>query len=86
MKYGKPIIATKADGPLEILRDGVDALMIDLKEEGFAAQIADAVVRLVKDVQLMDDLVKNATQKLEDKYSYLALKNRMKEIVGIPLK
>lgn len=86
MKYGKPIIATKADGPLEILRDGVDALMIDLKEEGFAEHIADAVVRLVKDVELMDDLVKNATQKLEAKYSYLALKNRMKEIVGIPLK
>ena len=31
MKYRKPIISTKADGPLEILRDEVDALMIDIE-------------------------------------------------------
>lgn len=83
MKFATPIIATDADGPKEILSHEKDALMVTLNpHDNVDERIADAVVRLVHDSELMNQIVKNAGQKLREKFSYMALEKRLAEIFG----
>ncbi len=83
MKFAKPIISTDADGPLEILTNELDSLMVDLSpQSNVEERIAKAVVRIVNEPELMNKMVSNASQKLRDKFSYKALEKRLAEIVG----
>lgn len=83
MKFAKPIISTDADGPLEILTHEKDALMVDLNPQSNTEErIAKAIMRIVSEAELANELVKNAAQKLRAKYSYAALEKRLGEIVG----
>lgn len=83
MKFAKPIISTDADGPLEILTNELDSLMVDLSpQNNVEERIAKAVVRIVNEPELMNKMVSNASQKLRDKFSYKALEKRLAEIVG----
>ncbi len=83
MKFSKPIISTDADGPLEILTNEFDSLMVDLSPQNNTEErIAKAVVRIVNEPELMNKMVSNASQKLRDKFSYKALEKRLAEIVG----
>ncbi|MBM3580128.1 MAG: glycosyltransferase [Alphaproteobacteria bacterium] len=77
MKYRKPIIASKVDGPNEILRDGIDALMFaDPKK------IPELVLRLVNEENLVNQLVVSAFARLQEKFTFKSLENRLAEIVG----
>ena len=49
LAMGKPIVATDADGIVDILRDGIDALMVP---KGNADRLAAAINRLVQDQAL----------------------------------
>ncbi|MBP7710452.1 MAG: glycosyltransferase family 4 protein [Rickettsiales bacterium] len=83
MKFAKPIISTDADGPREILTHEKDALMVALEPQtNTEERIASAVVRMVNEPELMNELVKNAALKLRERYSYKALEKRLGEIVG----
>jgi glycosyltransferase involved in cell wall biosynthesis len=83
MKYHKPIIATNADGPKEILRDKIDALLIDLKPLAtLSERIAKAVLIIVEDRNLADLLIKNSANRLKENFSNQSLMLRMEEIVG----
>ncbi len=83
MKFAKPIISTDADGPLEILTNELDSLMVDLSpQNNVEERIAKAVVRIVNEPELMNKMVSNASQKLRDKFSYKALEKRLADIVG----
>lgn len=83
MKFAKPIISTDADGPREILTHEKDALVVALEPQtNTEERIASAVVRMVNEPELMNELVKNAALKLRERYSYKALEKRLGEIVG----
>jgi len=83
MKYGKPIISTNADGPKEILRNEFDGLMIALEPlDNIEHSIAEAVIRMVSEKDLANKLVENSLITLRGKFSFEALEERMKEIVG----
>lgn len=83
MKFAKPIISTDADGPQEILTHEKDALVVELEPQiNTQERITSAIVRMVNEPELMNELVKNAGLKLREKYSYKALEDRLVEIVG----
>jgi glycosyltransferase involved in cell wall biosynthesis len=83
MKYCKPIISTDADGPKEILSHEKDGLIVNLKPaETFEKRLAETFIRLASDANLANDLVRNASKKLQEKYSYSALENILNEIIG----
>ncbi len=83
MKYGKPIVASNADGPAEILSSEKDAIIVNLQPEiSFPHSLAKALLRVALDQALAENLVKNATEKLFKKYSYSALEENLADIVG----
>jgi glycosyltransferase involved in cell wall biosynthesis len=77
MKYGKPVIVSKVDGPKEIVRDGIDALMFDNPQ-----QIPQFVIKLASDKNLANQLVENSLKRVKEKFSFRNLEQRMAEIVG----
>jgi len=83
MKYRKPIVSVDADGPKEILRNEIDGLMVSLKPlTNTEERIAPAIVRLIEDSKLTNELIKNSFTTLQEKFSYAALEKKMKDIFG----
>ncbi|NBV07139.1 MAG: glycosyltransferase [Proteobacteria bacterium] len=83
IKYRKPIIATDTDGSKEILRDKVDGIIIALKPvESLDQRIAEVVLEISENPQLLDALVENSFSRLKTKFSFLALEEKMKHIFG----
>lgn len=84
MKYRKPIVSTNCDGPKEVLRDGVDGLLIEVSPlESLDSRIAEAVLKVVNEKELADKMIQSSFVRLKEKFSFQALENRMKEIVGL---
>jgi glycosyltransferase involved in cell wall biosynthesis len=84
MKYHKPIISSNADGPKEILRDGIDALIfsIDDHDDAIAQELAELIKKLSKDQDLATKLVKNSFTRLQEKFSSNALKENLQNLIG----
>jgi glycosyltransferase involved in cell wall biosynthesis len=57
MAAGKPVIATDAGGPAEIIRNGQDGFLVPPAD---SQALADNVIRLLKDSQLAADIGRNA--------------------------
>ena len=84
MKYGKPIISTNCDGPREILRKDIDALLIDLKSnESIPNQIAKNVKKLISDEKLANNLVENSYKRLKSRFTFEVLESLLGEIFKI---
>jgi glycosyltransferase involved in cell wall biosynthesis len=60
MALGKPVVAAASGGPLEIIRDSIDGLLVP---HGDASGLASAVIRLVEDDELAGRLGKAAQQR-----------------------
>ncbi|OFW79691.1 MAG: hypothetical protein A2887_02010 [Alphaproteobacteria bacterium RIFCSPLOWO2_01_FULL_40_26] len=83
MKFCKPIISTNCDGPREIVRNDLCALLIDIEPlTSIDDRIADAVIRIINDPEFASKIVANSLQKVCEKFSYQALEKRLVEIVG----
>jgi GalNAc-alpha-(1->4)-GalNAc-alpha-(1->3)-diNAcBac-PP-undecaprenol alpha-1,4-N-acetyl-D-galactosaminyltransferase len=62
MAGGVPVIATKCDGPLEIIRDEVDGLLVEIEDiEG----LAEAIQKLISDGDLRKHLATNGLKTAE---------------------
>lgn len=84
MKYQKPIISVDADGPKEILRNEIDALIVNLRPlDNTEERIAMAVVRMINEPNLVNLMIESSSQRLVQKFSYKALETRMKECLGV---
>lgn len=81
MKYNKPIIATNCDGPMEILENEIDGLIIDKNSDKLSQNISDAVLKLVNNFELTNKMVKNSYKKLHYKYSYQALEKNIIKVI-----
>ncbi len=77
MKYGKPAIVSNVDGPREIVRDGIDALMFSDPN-----QIPDLATKLVQNEKLLNQLVENSFERVKEKFTFKNLEKRLFEIVG----
>lgn len=83
MKYCKPIISTNTDGQKEILRDKKDALIVALEpSENVDERIANAVIEMVDNSDLVNSIVENSAARVREKFSYESLEKKLKEIVG----
>ena len=68
MKYRKPIVSTSCDGPKEIIRDGIDALLADLNsKEGVEKEIANKVLKIIKDKDLKNKIIENSFSRIKEK-------------------
>jgi len=84
MKYKKPIISTNTDGSLEIIRDGVDGLIVDNNStEDIELQFARAIQKICEDDNFSNQMVNNAYQRLLEKFTFNNLQNNLKEIFGL---
>ncbi len=84
MKYQTPIIATNCDGPKEIIKDGVDGVIVNLEPlELLSERISVAIKKLTSDDELANCLVKNAFEKLKNNYSFESLAKRIQDILDL---
>lgn len=64
---GKTVIGTKVDGTPEIIKNNYNGLLVEPKEY---SQIADAIVYLYENQEILKKLEKNARTTYEDVFSY----------------
>jgi glycosyltransferase involved in cell wall biosynthesis len=85
MKYRIPIITTNCDGPKEILQNEHDCLMLDLanKNQDLPNQIASAILKLINDKDLANELVENAFNRLQKRYSMEILERNLADLFKI---
>lgn len=62
MASGKPMIATAHGGPLEIIDDRINGILVDPNNE---QALADKILELLNNKQLMSSIGKNAIQKVK---------------------
>ncbi len=74
MASGTPLIAARAGGPLEIVRDGVTGL---LTAPGDAADLAAAMLRLLGSPDLRRDLAVAGRRRVEEEYSVSRFRDRL---------
>ena len=75
MAYGVPVVTTDAEGPSEIVHDGVDAL---LTPRGDAQAMADALEKLIKHEQKARIMAAAAQVMVTRDYSLAAMAERLK--------
>lgn len=69
MACGVPVVATRFGGPAEVIRDGVDGLLVDPQDtEG----LADAILRLLERPQDRVEMGLRARAAIEGRYSWAA--------------
>lgn len=73
--HGRPLVATDADGPLEVCRHGQDAL---LAHKGDAASLAQCLEALLLDQQRAQDLARNGFAKVTSEYSMAGVGKQLK--------
>ncbi len=84
IKHRKPIIATRTVGPSEILRHEKDGLLINIEpKEQMPDRIAKAVIKLVNNHHLVNDLVNNSYQRALDHFSTEILKQKLADILDM---
>lgn len=67
MACGTPVISTRGGGIPEVIEDGVHGLLV---ERGNAVELADALLRLLKDEGLRRQLAKNGRQRVVEAFSW----------------
>lgn len=87
MKNFKPIIATKCDGPIEILRDNVDGFLVDLKNpDSIPKNIAKNVEKIISDDEASSLMIQSAFIRLDLRYSFKTLEKNLAEIFKTKIK
>ncbi|MDD5107944.1 MAG: lipopolysaccharide heptosyltransferase II [Candidatus Omnitrophica bacterium] len=75
MAAGVPVVATKVGGVVDIIEDGKNGLLVPPAD---SKSMADAVMRIFKDVELAVQLAENAYLKVKEKYNVeLMVKNTL---------
>jgi len=73
MATGKPVVASKVGGIVEVIEDGKDGLLVEPKDpEG----TAEAVIRLIQDRSLGRRLGRAAIDKIEKRYTWDIIANK----------
>jgi glycosyltransferase involved in cell wall biosynthesis len=67
MAVGTPVVCTRTQGALEIVKDGEDGLVVPLENDD---ALADAIVRVLNDRQLAERLRANGQKTVHEKFSW----------------
>lgn len=82
MKYGKPIISTNTDGAKEILRNGIDAIVLEINPlRTIDQRLAQAALTMIGNDVAANQMVENSSNRLREKFTYRALERVMREIL-----
>ncbi len=79
MAYKTPVISTKTAGPVEILQDKFDSLLVDV---GSAEQMADSIKRLLDDEILSNKLVSNALLTVKENYDTSVVSKKLSNLLN----
>lgn len=60
-----PVIATKSGGPQEIIKDGVNGLLVDIKSP---EKIASCIMKIFNDFALREQIIKNGFDTVKNKF------------------
>lgn len=83
IKYRKAVVSTNCDGPKEVIRNEIDGLLVNLKpSETLENRMAEAIEKVVNDDELRGKMIENSFLRMKEKFSYVALEKRMREIFG----
>ena len=83
MKYRKPVISTRCDGPLEIINHMENGILTDHNNENNSPySLFLAIKSILDDDELATKIVNNASQKLQKRFSYQILKRNLGYFVG----
>ena len=74
---GVPVVATKVGGIVDIIDEGLTGLMVAPRDPSAMAQ---AVLRLIKDAQLRQELAENAYKKVQEKFNVELMVRRTLEV------
>ena len=75
MSYGKAVISTKCDGPIEILNTNKkNGILVSRKKP---SEMTDAIISLIKDSNLHKDICNKATEHIHKYYSINNLQNNL---------
>ena len=77
MALKKPVVATRAGGPLEIIEDGASGILV---ESGDSEGLADAILRLLENPSLANQMGCAGRERVDGMFP---LSQAMKEITGI---
>lgn len=69
---GKPVVATNAGGTVEIVKNGVNGILVPI---GDSAALAEGIVKLCENDDLKNSMSKEAISTYEAEYSYEIFKN-----------
>ena len=74
MQAGVPVVATRRGSLAEIVRDGIDGLLV---EEQSATDLAEKILRLADDPALREQMGRSAKQRFQDYYTHMQYGQRM---------
>lgn len=77
MACGKPVIATNIGGYPEIIQNGFNGFLV---EAGSSKELAEAILKLLSDATLCENLGKNARKTIESRYRSVEIAQRMVSI------
>ncbi len=83
MKFGKPVISTDADGPKEIIQNGINGLLIDLEPlDNIEIRFVDAIKKMITNSDLTNQMIEKAYEILQKRFSFECLQEKLKDIFG----
>jgi len=77
MAVGRPVIASKVGGVVELIRDGENGLLVDPNR---ADLLADKVVNLLDDLNLRKELGEQAISFVKQKFSYMEVSRKLSSL------
>lgn len=77
MACGKPVIATKTPGPLEIIKNGVNGLLI---EKDSVQELAESTIKLFSDEEYRINMGNTARKWAEEKFSISGIVDQLENI------
>lgn len=72
MACGKPVVATKTEGPTEIISNGKDGFLVP---QGSSKALAESLILLLSNDSMRRQMGRNARKKAEEKYSWAKVAN-----------
>jgi glycosyltransferase involved in cell wall biosynthesis len=85
MKNCVPLISTNSDGAKEILRPEIDAKIIEINPlESIDQRLKQAVLEMISDDKKTNEMVRNAVERLREKFTYAVLERSLRDLMGEP--
>jgi len=77
MGYGIPVIASKTGGITDLIKDGETGLLVEIQD---IKGLASAILRLLKDDNIAEDIRKNAREFIKENFSLEKMVNQTIEV------